>query len=154
MYAIIQTGGKQYRVGEGDLLRVERLAGEPGQQVAFDEVLFVGDPEAPAVGSPTVDGARVLATVVRHGRGDKVLVFKFKRRKMYRRKKGHRQEFTEVRVDRLETAGGGKAAASGKAEKAPRKTAPAKAKAKADPAETKAKKKAVEGQEPPAADEG
>lgn len=105
MYAIIQTGGKQYRVAEGDVVRVEKLEGEPGQQVSFDQVLFVGGSASPAVGSPTVAKAKVTGTVVEHGKGDKVLVYKFKRRKMYRRLNGHRQVFTGVRIEQIDLGG-------------------------------------------------
>ncbi len=105
MYAIIQTGGKQYRVTEGEVIRVEKLAGEPGEQISFDQVLFVGDSETPAVGVPTVPEARVVGTVVEHGKGDKVLVFKFKRRKMFRRLNGHRQTYTGVRIEQIDLGG-------------------------------------------------
>jgi large subunit ribosomal protein L21 len=97
MYAVIKTGGKQYRVSEGDRLRVEKLPGEPGAQVTFDEVLMIGG-EKVAVGTPVVKGAKVRAEIVTQGRDKKVIVFKFRRRKNYRRKRGHRQPFTELKI--------------------------------------------------------
>lgn len=97
MYAVIRTGGKQYRVAEGDTLRVEKLAGEPGSEVVFDDVLMVGG-ETVQVGRPTVDGAQVKAQVVAQRLDKKVIVFKMRRRKGYRRKRGHRQAYTELRV--------------------------------------------------------
>ena len=104
MYAVIQTGGKQYRVREGDTLRVEKLKADEGAQVDFDQVLMVGEGDAVTVGAPTVDGAKVSATVLGHGRDDKIDVIKFKRRKHYMRRQGHRQHFTEVKVTSI--AGG------------------------------------------------
>jgi large subunit ribosomal protein L21 len=98
--AIIRTGGQQFRVTEGDVLRLANLAGEAGEDIVFDEVLAVsGDSgSAPAFGQPLVKGATVTAQIVRHGRGEKLIVFKFRRRKRYKRKNGHRQNFTEVKV--------------------------------------------------------
>lgn len=104
MYAVIRTGGKQYRVAEDDVLRVEKLKAEPGSTVDFP-VLAIGEGEDLQVGAPTVDGATVKGTVVRHGRGKKIVVFKMKRRKGYRRKKGHRQWFTEIRITDLAASG-------------------------------------------------
>jgi len=97
MYAVIKTGGKQYRVSEGDRLRVEKLPGEPGATVTFDEVLMIGG-EKVAVGKPIVKGAKVSAEIMVQDRDKKVIVFKFKRRKNYRRKRGHRQPFTELKI--------------------------------------------------------
>jgi len=97
MYAVIRTGGKQYRVEPGDKLRVEKLPGEVGAAVSFD-ALLVADGEKVDVGRPTVAGVKVEGEVVRHGRGKKIIVFKFRRRKNYRKKQGHRQAFTEVKV--------------------------------------------------------
>jgi large subunit ribosomal protein L21 len=97
-YAVVETGGKQYRVSPGDLLTVERLGGEPGSAVRFDRVLLVADGERVAVGTPTVAGASVAGEIVRQGRARKVIVFKFKRRKKYRRTRGHRQAQTTVRI--------------------------------------------------------
>ena len=97
MYAVIKTGGKQYRVAEGDTLRVEKLPGEVGSRITFDEVLMVGGDEV-AVGKPTVDGARVEAKILAQDRAKKVVVFKYRRRKGYRRKYGHRQPYTEIQI--------------------------------------------------------
>jgi len=95
--AIFRSGGQQFRVTEGDVLRVATLAGEAGQGVVFDEVLAVlGD--SPNIGKPLVSGAQVQAEIVRHGRGEKLIVFKFRRRKRFKRKMGHRQNFTEVKI--------------------------------------------------------
>lgn len=101
MYAIIATGGKQYRVREGEVLRVERLTGEPGSTVTFDRVLFVGDNTPPLIGRPQVDGATVAAEIVAQGKAKKILVFKKKRRKGYQKRQGHRQLFTEVRITKI-----------------------------------------------------
>ncbi len=109
MYAVISSGGKQYRLSEGDLIDLERLDGEVGDQVVFDQVLLVSNGEAPLIGTPTVDGARVVGTIVEQGKGDKIVVFKFKRRKMYRRRTGHRQLLTSVKIESIETAGPAKA---------------------------------------------
>jgi len=102
MYAVFQTGGKQFRAEAGSRLRIPTLDAEIGDSVTFDHVLLAGDGEDQVkVGAPTVDGASVKAEVVRHGRGDKVIVFKRKRRKGYRKKQGHRQNFTEIRVEEV-----------------------------------------------------
>jgi len=98
MYAVINAGGKQYRVQEGDVLRIERIEGEPGQEIEFDRVLAVGDGQNLAFGNPFVESARVKAKILSQGRGKKVLVFKFKRRKAHRKRMGHRQEYTGVRI--------------------------------------------------------
>lgn len=97
MYAVIKTGGKQYRVTEGDHLRIEKLPGDVGATVTFDEVLMLGGDKV-AVGTPVVKGAKVTAEIVAQDRAKKVIVFKFKRRKNYRRKRGHRQPFTEIKI--------------------------------------------------------
>lgn len=97
MFAVIQTGGKQYRVAQGDRLRVEKLAGDVGAAVTFDKVLLIGG-ESVKVGTPLVSGAKVSAEIVAQGRDKKVIVFKFRRRKNYRRKQGHRQPFTELKI--------------------------------------------------------
>ena len=97
MFAVIQTGGKQYRVAEGDRLRVEKLAGDVGAKVTFDKVLLVGG-DSVKVGTPLVSGAKVSAEIVAQDRDKKVIVFKFRRRKNYRRKQGHRQPFTELKI--------------------------------------------------------
>lgn len=99
MHAVIKTGGKQYRIKPGDEFNVEKLADvEVGAEVSFDEVLAVGSGADLAIGTPTVDGAKVTAEIVEHGRSKKVIVFKKKRRKKYRRKHGHRQPYTRVRI--------------------------------------------------------
>jgi len=98
VYAVLETGGKQYRVSPGDLLKVERLEGEPGSPVRFDRVLLVAEEDRVMIGTPTVAGASVAGEVVRQGRARKIIVFKFKRRKKYRRTQGHRQAETTVRI--------------------------------------------------------
>ena len=98
MYAVIKTGGKQYKVSEGETLKVEKLAAEVGGTVAFDDVLLVADGDDIKVGTPRVEGGKVNATVVSHGRGKKVMIIKFKRRKHYRKQAGHRQAYTEVQI--------------------------------------------------------
>ena len=98
MYAVIKTGGKQYRVAPQDIIEIEKLTGEPGTTVEFSEVLMVAGEGEPRFGAPTVDGAKVTAEVVRQGRGEKVIIFKKRRRHTFRRKKGHRQELTTVRI--------------------------------------------------------
>ena len=102
MYAVIRTGGKQARVAPGDSIRVEKLAGEIGARVELSEVLLVEGAEGPRIGTPLVPGAKVVGTITAHGRGPKITVFKLKRRKNYRRKQGHRQAFTELRVESIE----------------------------------------------------
>jgi large subunit ribosomal protein L21 len=102
MYAVFQTGGKQFRAEPGSRLRIPSLEAEPGDVVSFDQVLLTGDgQEDVRVGTPVVEGASVKAEVLRHGRDRKVIVFKRKRRKGYRKKQGHRQGFTEIRVDEV-----------------------------------------------------
>ena len=98
MYAVIVTGGKQYRVTEGETLRVELLSADADSEVRFENVLMVGEGEQVKIGAPYVDGASVTATIKTHGKGDKVMIQKFKRRQGYRRLKGHRQLFTEVQI--------------------------------------------------------
>jgi len=98
MYAVIQTGGKQYRVSAGEKLKIERIAGEVGQEITLDRVLLVADGEALKMGAPLVAGARVKAKVLKHGRGEKVRIFKLNRRKHYRRSQGHRQGYTEIEI--------------------------------------------------------
>lgn len=101
MYAIIKTGGKQYMVNEGDVLTVEKLEAESGAKVSFDEVLVVGNNGDVKLGSPVVSGANVEATVIENGKARKVIVFKYKPKKDYRKKQGHRQPFTKVRIDKI-----------------------------------------------------
>ena len=98
MFAVFESGGKQHRVTEGDVVRLERLSGDPGQSVEFDRVLLVSEGEDVTVGMPYVDGGKVTAEVVEQGRGAKIRVVKFKRRKNYLRRAGHRQDYTEVRI--------------------------------------------------------
>ena len=97
MYAVIKTGGKQYRVSEGQLLRVEKLPGEKGAAVTFDEVLLVGG-DSPKIGKPTVKGAKVSAEIVAQEKGPHIIVFKVRRRKNYRRKNGHQQPYSRVKI--------------------------------------------------------
>ncbi len=99
MYAVIKTGGKQYRVASGDKLRVEKLPGDVGSEIVLDQVLAVGEGESLSLGNPLVSGASVKATVVSHGRGEKVHIFKMRRRKHYKKSQGHRQSYTEIRID-------------------------------------------------------
>jgi large subunit ribosomal protein L21 len=106
MFAVIRTGGKQYKVAKDDLITVEKLAGEPGAAIELDEVLMIGDGAEITTGAPRVAGAAVGATVVAQRRGPKVIVFKKKRRHNYRRKKGHRQHETVLRITEIRTAGG------------------------------------------------
>ncbi|MFO1459282.1 MAG: 50S ribosomal protein L21 [Verrucomicrobiota bacterium] len=98
MYAVLETGGKQYRVAQGDTLEIERLEVAAGQPFTFDRVLLVNNGGAVSVGAPTVAGAKVVADVVEHIRGDKKIIFKMKRRKGYHKKQGHRQELTVVKI--------------------------------------------------------
>ena len=101
MYAVIVTGGKQYKVSEGDTIFVEKLEVEEGSSVTFDQVLIAGEGEDVKVGAPTVDGATVEAKVVKNGKAKKIYVFKMKRKKNYRRKKGHRQPYTKVEIVKI-----------------------------------------------------
>ncbi len=101
MYAVLATGGKQYRVAPGDKLEIEKLAGEPGQPVVFDQVLLVNQDGQVRIGTPTLSGASVVADVLEHKRGKKLWAFKLKRRKGYRKKIGHRQELTVVQVKEI-----------------------------------------------------
>lgn len=163
MHAVIRTGGKQYRVAEGDVLRVEKLDAASGSKIELEEVLMVADGDDVRIGSPLLEGGKVTAEVCAHGRGDKIDVIKFKRRKKYRRKYGHRQDYTELRVTGIEAGAGGGAdrkAAAKKTEKAadkktkitkqaaPKKAAPKKAAGNANKApagKTAAKKRAASG---------
>ncbi|MCI8607182.1 MAG: 50S ribosomal protein L21 [Hungatella sp.] len=100
MYAIIATGGKQYKVAEGDIIKIEKLGVEAGETVTFDKVLAVNNGEL-SIGCPTVEGATVTATVVKEGKGKKVIVYKYKRKTGYHKKNGHRQLFTQVKIDKI-----------------------------------------------------
>ena len=105
MYAVIRTGGKQYRVAEGDVVRFEKLEAESGSAVEFKDVLLVNTGEQTYIGQPLVSGATVTGTVEGEGLGDKVLVFKYKAKKQYRRTRGHRQAYSKVHIDKISMAG-------------------------------------------------
>jgi large subunit ribosomal protein L21 len=152
MFAVIKAGGKQYRVAPNDILRIERIEGQPGDRVELGSVLMVGGADGVTLGAPLVEGAAVAAEVVEQSRADKIIVFKRKRRKNHRRRNGHRQHQTVLRVTEILTGGTkpGKAktakaeAAPEGAEKAPaKKAAPKKAGAKKAPAKKAAAKKAA-----------
>jgi large subunit ribosomal protein L21 len=98
MYAVIATGGKQYRVEKDSVLRIEKLVGEPGNEVQFDKVLLLADGENVTLGKPMIAGAKVSATIESHGKSDKVVIVKFRRRKHYKREGTHRQQYTQVRI--------------------------------------------------------
>jgi large subunit ribosomal protein L21 len=119
MYAVVTTGGKQYRVEAGSELTIERLAADAGTSVTFDRVLMVGDGETVTIGTPVVDGASVSATVLGEALGPKLVIFKFKQKVKYRRKTGHRQHMTRVRIDEISAAG-----KTSKAERPSKTTAP------------------------------
>ena len=99
MYAVIKTGGKQYRVSSGETLKIETVAGDVGSAVVLDKVLMVGSGDKVSVGKPLLTGATVQATIVSHGRHDKIRIFKMRRRKHYQKHQGHRQNYTEIRID-------------------------------------------------------
>ena len=103
MYAVIDSGGKQVKVTPGEVVRLELLKGEAGDKVSLENVLLVNNDDDIQIGTPVVKGAKVSGTIVEQGRGDKIVVFKFKRRKMYRRRTGHRQSYTAVMVDAIES---------------------------------------------------
>jgi large subunit ribosomal protein L21 len=140
MFAVIRTGGKQYRVAAEDVIRVDRLNGQPGEIVEFGEVLVVGG-DAPQLGTPTVAGATVAGEVLQHTRGDKVIAFKKRRRKNSRRKRGYRHEFSVIRITEILT-GGAKPSktAAPRPRREPKPVETAAPEAKAKPAKTKAKK--------------
>ena len=98
MYAVIKTGGKQYRVAAGEKIKVEQIAADVGQEITFDQVLAVGNGGDLQIGAPLVSGASVVAKVVAHGKHDKVRIFKMRRRKHYQKRQGHRQQFTELQI--------------------------------------------------------
>jgi large subunit ribosomal protein L21 len=143
MFAVIKAGGKQYRVAAEDVIRIDRVVGEPGEVIEFGEVLLLGGGDTPQIGAPTISGASVAGEVLQHTRGDKVIAFKKRRRKNSRRKRGSRHEFSMIRITEILT-GGAKASKTApaqpvrepkvKAEAAPESAAeakPAKAKTKA-----------------------
>ena len=145
MHAVIRTGGKQYRVAADDVIKVEKLSGDAGDVIVFDQILAVGDGDAAQIGAPLVDGASVAARVIAQDRGEKIIIFKKKRRKNYRRRKGHRQDLTVLRIEEILT--GGKKASAKPAAKKTAKTddgkPAAKVEDKADKKETPAKKEAA-----------
>ncbi len=102
MYAVVRTGGKQFRVEPGAAVRIEKLEGSVGDSIELSEVLLVGAEDGAKIGTPLVAGAKVVGTITAQGRGPKLTIFKMKRRKGYRRKAGHRQSYTEIRVDKIE----------------------------------------------------
>ena len=102
MYAVIKTGGKQYRVAAGEKIKVEQIAADVGQEITFDEVLAVGNGSDLSIGAPLVSGASVVAKVVSHGKHDKVRIFKMRRRKHYQKHQGHRQNYTELHIQAIE----------------------------------------------------
>lgn len=102
MYAIIETGGKQYKVKEGDTIVVEKLDADVGAEVSFDHVLAVSKEDEFIAGTPTVENAQVTAKVTQHGKGKKIVIFKFKQKKNYRKKQGHRQPFTRVKIEKIQ----------------------------------------------------
>jgi large subunit ribosomal protein L21 len=151
MFAVIKTGGKQYRVAAEDKLKVEKVAGEPGEIIQFGEVLVVGG-DSVTLGTPTVSGASVAAEVISQGRGDKVIAFKKRRRKNSRRKRGHRQEFTLIRISEILTDGAKPTkGAQPKREKKPAVAAePAADDAASDEPKAKTKAKAPSAKKPAA----
>jgi large subunit ribosomal protein L21 len=102
MYAVVKTGGKQYRVAQGERLKVETIEAEVGAEIVLDQVLLVADGDNVKTGAPLVSGASVKATVVAHGRGEKVTIFKMRRRKHYRKHQGHRQNYTEIQIGAIQ----------------------------------------------------
>jgi large subunit ribosomal protein L21 len=145
MFAVIRTGGKQYRVAPNDIIEIEKIAGNPGDIVELSEVILLGGDGGPKTGSPTIAGALVAAEVIEQKRADKIVVFKKKRRKNYRRKKGHRQALTALRITEILTDGKkpSKAAPKPEPRKAEKKPEAAKTEAKAErkPAAKKAEAK-------------
>jgi len=105
MYAVVNSGGKQYKVQQGEVLRVEKLSGDVGSSVTFDRVLMYSDGENVSIGQPLLDGVSVEGRIVEQGKAKKIIVFKYKRRKRFRRKKGHRQEFTAIQIDSIKARG-------------------------------------------------
>ena len=148
MFAVIKTGGKQYKVAPNDVLRIEKIAGEPGDTVELGSVLMVGGEDGLTIGAPLVEGAAVAAEVIEQARADKIIVFKKKRRKNHRRRNGHRQHETVLRVTEILIGGKQPSQAKAASKKAPAKKAPAKkatakkATAKEAPAKKAAAKKA------------
>lgn len=146
MYAVIESGGKQYRLSQGDVVDLERLGGEVGDEVVFDEVLLLNDGDEAVVGDPMVSGARVVGEIVEQKKAGKIVVFKFKRRKMYRRKRGHRQLQTRVLIKEIEEGGSSRGTSSSSAkqtsESSPAETAASTAKTEEKPKAGATRKKA------------
>lgn len=101
MYAVIKTGGKQYRVAAGQKIKVEQIPADVGSEITLDQILMVGEGDSVQIGTPVVSGAAVVATVVSHGRHDKIKIFKMRRRKHYQKRQGHRQNYTEIRIESI-----------------------------------------------------
>ena len=144
MYAVVNSGGKQYKVQQGDLLRVEKLSGDVGSPVTFDRVMMYSDGENVSIGQPLLDSVAVEGHIVEQGKAKKIIVFKYKRRKRFRRKNGHRQEFTAVLIDSIKARGTKAAEPKAEAEaKQPeaKEAAPKKAAVKETPVEKEAPKK-------------
>ena len=145
MYAVIQTGGKQYRVAQNDRIMIERVAGEPGTMIAIDKVLMIGEAgKAPVVGRPLVAKAAVFAEILGQEQGDKIIVFKKRRRKNYRRRNGHRQDFTRLRIVGVSATGEKPSFTPTVKAKAPAEAPAKKAAAKSAKPAAKAKSKAKE----------
>ena len=142
MFAVVRTGGKQYKVAENDIITVERLTAKSGARVTLDDVLMLGAGADITLGAPMIAGATVTAEVLDQVRGDKIIVFKKKRRKGYRRTRGHRQDLTVLRITAIAAPGAAKPAAK-KPAKATATKKPAKAKVETKPAQAKAKTKAA-----------
>jgi len=142
MYAVVNSGGKQYKVQQGEVLRVEKLSGDVGSSVTFDRVLMFSDGENVSVGQPLLDGVSVEGHIVEQGKAKKIIVFKYKRRKRFRRKKGHRQEFTAIHIDSINAKSTKAAKGAGPKAEAKEPEAP-KAAPKKEPAEKVEAKKAA-----------
>ena len=160
MFAVIKTGGKQYKVSAGDILKIERLTGDAGQKIDFQEVFMLGDEKTAKIGTPNVDKAVVKATLLEQARGDKIIVYKKKRRQGYDRKNGHRQDLTVIHIDEIVEGGKSLAKAERKVKAAPKAAAPkkdaavkpaAEKKAAAAPKATPAKKTTATAAKKPAA---
>ncbi len=149
MYAVIRTGGKQYKVAEGDVIKVEKLAGAAGDAVTFDQVLALGDDGGLRVGTPVLDGASVSAELLEQTRGEKIIVFKKKRRKNYRRKRGHRQYLTVLRVTDIAAEAEQRQAAAKQPEAAAAEPAPEIADTATEPAAAPTPTDAPDASAPP-----
>jgi large subunit ribosomal protein L21 len=139
MFAVIRTGGKQYRVAPNDIIEIEKIAGKPGDIVELGEVILLGGDGGPKTGSPTIAGALVAAEVIEQKRGEKIIVFKKKRRKNYRRKNGHRQSLTALRITEILTDGKKPSNQAAKPEPKKAEKAPAAAKVKSETAKSETK---------------